>query len=120
MEDFHQFQSDNIEIKSYIDKKDILRYISEEQLFEHVLGFEPKEYDYICSPLREDNNPGAFFQRGLYSNRLLFIDYADSYNTSYDCFAFIQRYYKLEGFIKPYNSSNSILLRNSNLKKDLP
>ena len=119
MEDFHQFQSDNIEIKSYIDKKDILQYISEEQLFEHVLGFEPKEYDYICSPLREDNNPGAFFQRGLYSNRLLFIDYADSYNTSYDCFAFIQRYYKLEGFYQTLQFIKQHIIEKQQLEKTL-
>lgn len=117
MEDFHKFQNDNIEVKSYIDKKKILQYISEEQLFEHVLGFIPKEYDYICSPLRVDNNPGAFFQRGLHSNKLLFIDYADSFCTSYDCFAFIQRYHNLPGFPETLQFIQSNIIEKKNLEK---
>lgn len=117
MEDFQKFQNDNIEIKSYIDKKTVLQYISEEQLFEHILGFIPKEYDYICSPLRVDNNPGAFFQRGLHSNKLLFIDYADSFCTSYDCFAFIQRYYNLPGFYATLQFIQHNIIEKKNLEK---
>ena len=117
MESFQKFQDDNIEVKSYIDKKTILQYISEEDLFEHILGFVPKEYDYICSPLREDNNPGAFFQRGLYSNKLLFIDYADSYNNTYDCFAFIQRYYKLPDFYQTLQFIQHNIIEKQKLEK---
>ena len=92
------FENDNIEVKGYIDKRSILRYITEEEIFKYVLKFEPKEFDYICSPLRQDRNPGAFFQRGLYSNKLLFVDWADPYSTHYDCFEFIKRYFKLPNF----------------------
>lgn len=117
MENFNQFQDDNIEVKSYIDKKTILQYVSEEQLFEHVLGFIPKEYDYICSPLRVDNNPGAYFQRGLHSNKLLFVDYADSFCNTYDCFAFIQRYYNLSGFFETLQFIQHHIIEKNNLEK---
>ena len=98
MENEYQYQDDKIEIKEYIDKNFIFKYLTEEQIFSNILGFEPKEYEYICSPLRVDNNPGAFFQRGTYSNKLLFMDYADPFKICYDCFDFVQRYYNLPDF----------------------
>lgn len=98
MDNIYNFQTDNIEVKSFIDKKTIFKYITEEQIFAYILGFEPKEFDYICSPLREDRNPGAFFQRGLHSNRLLFMDYADPSKVCYDCFDFIKKYFNLPDF----------------------
>lgn len=98
MDSLFNFQDDNIEVKGYIDKQSILKYITEEEIYESVLHFKPREFDYICSPLRQDNNPGAFFQRGLYSGKLLFVDWADPFNTHYDCFYFIQRYYNLPNF----------------------
>ncbi len=98
MNTLFDFQDDNIEVRGYIDKREILKYITEEEIYESVLNFKPKEFDYICSPLRQDNHPGAFFQRGLYSNKLLFVDWADPFNTHYDCFSFIQRYHNLPNF----------------------
>lgn len=98
MENIFGYQTDEIEVKGFINKETILQYVTEEQIFSHILGFEPKEYDYICSPLREDKNPGAFFQRGVHSGRLLFMDFADSFQTCYDCFDFVKRYYGLNSF----------------------
>lgn len=96
MENLFDFQDDNIEVNNYIDKNGILKYITEEEIFEYVLKFKPNEFDYICSPLREDRNPGAYFQR--YNNKLLFIDWADPFCTHYNCFDFIKRYYHLSDF----------------------
>lgn len=119
MDTLFDFQDDNIEIKGYIDKKDILKYITEEEIYESVLGFKPKEFDYICSPLRQDNNPGAFFQRGLYSNKLLFIDWADPFNTHYDCFSFIKRYYNLPNFYTTLRFIRDTLIK-SKVRDNIP
>ena len=114
---YQKYQDDNIEVKGYIDKNKILQYISEEQIYEYVLGFLPKEFDYICSPLRIDNNPGAFFQRGLYSDKLLFIDYADPSCTHNDCFSFIQRYYNLTDFYETLKFIQQNIIEKNGFKK---
>ena len=51
--------SDNIEVKNkgFIDKDEILKYVSEEDIFELIFGFKPVEYERIVSPFREDNIP---------------------------------------------------------------
>ena len=42
------------EKRGFIDKDDILKYVSEEDIFELVFGFKPKEFDYVTSPFRND------------------------------------------------------------------
>lgn len=119
MENIYRFQTDKIEIKSFIARDAIFQYVTEEQIFSHVLGFEPKEFDYICSPLREDNNPGAFFQRGLHSNRLLFMDYADPFQVCYDCFDFIKRYYNLPDFYSALKFVKEVIIDGKGYTKTL-
>ena len=119
MDTLYNFQDDNIEIRGYIDKETILKYITEEEIFESILGFEPREFDYICSPLRADKNPGAFFQRGLFSNKLLFVDWADPFKTHYDCFDFIQRYYKLSNFYLTLTFVRDSLINGKPIRKSI-
>lgn len=111
------YQDDNIEVKGYIDKRTILNYMTEEEIFEFILGFTPVEYEYICSPLREDKSPGAFFQRGLYSGRLLFVDWADPFKKFYDCFDFVQRYYKINSFYNTLEFIRSKMLNGIRIKR---
>lgn len=116
------FQDDNIEITEYIDKKFILKNISEEEIFESILGFTPVEHEYICSPLRQDNNPGAFFERGLFSGKLLFVDWADPFKVHNDCYDFVQRYYKIDTFYNTLkfvrdNIMNGITVKRENIDK---
>lgn len=95
--------SDNIEVKNkgFIDKDEILKYVSEEDIFELIFGFKPVEYERIVSPFREDNRPGCWFHIG-FSGKLLFCDYnsllVDNGQRAVhiDCFSAIQHYYKLE------------------------
>ena len=118
MDTLYNFQDDNIELKGYIDKKSILKYVTEEEIFESVLGYTPQELDYICSPLRQDNNPGAFFNRGIHTNRLLFVDWADPYESIYDCFAFIQRYHKLPNFYSTLQFVADTLINGKTIVRD--
>jgi len=45
-----------------LGKVDILA--NSKELLEHYCGFEIEEWEYICNPFREDNNPGARFIEG--------------------------------------------------------
>ena len=85
-------------VLGFIDKEKILSYVSEEEIFELVFGFKPVEYDYTCSPFREDTNPGCWFERSLHNNKLIFIDYGDPLFNSQDCFSCVKRYFKLSNF----------------------
>lgn len=91
--------------RGFIDKNQILEYVSEKQIFELVFKQEPVIYQYITSPFRKDSNPGCWFE---YSPRgvLRFIDFANDKvingikMNNIDCFDAVQVYYKLGNFYK--------------------
>lgn len=85
----------------YIDKDVILQYTSEEKIFSLVFGYEPEEYEYVVSPFRDDDNPGAYFETYYYdkdTSKLLFKDWGDPNKRLYDCFDAVQVYYGLPNF----------------------
>lgn len=89
--------------KSFLDKKKILEYVTEEDIFEIVFGFKPKEFQYVTSPFRKDNHANCWFEYAP-NGKLRFKDFANS-NTVYgikminiDCFDAVQVYYKLPNF----------------------
>lgn len=92
--------TDKLEVKGFINKDDILKYVTEEQIFELVFGFQPKEYDYVVSPFREDNNPGCWFNYSS-NGKLRLSDFGNtgSYGkiklNNIDCFDAVQVYFKL-------------------------
>lgn len=90
----------DIEVVGYIDKERILSLVTEEEIFSLVFGFQPKEYSYVCSPFREDTNPGCWFERSLHNGKLLFMDYADPFFNKQDCFSCVKRYFNLPNFYK--------------------
>lgn len=87
--------SDNIQSKGFIDQNEILRYVSEEEVFSLVFGFEPEEYQYVTSPLREDNDAGCWFE--YMDGRLFFRDFAYS-NRPLDCFHVVKDYFNISSF----------------------
>lgn len=59
-----------------LNLKSILERVSEEQIFEMVLGYFPVEYVRVVSPFREDDTtPGCFFSN--FNDKLWFVDFAD-------------------------------------------
>lgn len=92
---------DNIERRGFIDKDDILSYVTEEQIFEMVFGFQPEEYDYVTSPFREDNSPGCWFSYST-SGSLRFTDFGNHATingikmNNIDCFNAVQVHFKLK------------------------
>ena len=96
---------DNIEKRGFIDKEDILKYVSEEDIFEMVFNFKPKEYDYVTSPFRQDDNAGCWFEYST-TGKLKFKDFGSQIfirgkkMINIDCFDAVQVYYNLPNLYK--------------------
>lgn len=111
-----------IEIKGFINKNDILKYVTEEDIFELVFGFKPKEYQYVTSPFRKDTRPGCWFGFSPYSNKLKFVDFGSQIYINgrrminIDCFDAVQKYFKLNNLYETLNFIKNHLIKG----KDLP
>lgn len=91
-----EYTSDEIESKEFIDQNEILKYVSEEEIFSLVFGFKPIEYQYVTSPLRDDDeNAGCWFE--YIDDKFFFRDFAYS-NRPIDCFHVVKDYYNLPNF----------------------
>jgi hypothetical protein len=98
--------TDDFEEKGFIDKNKLLEYVTEEEVYEMVFGFKPKEFDYVTSPFRQDKNAGCWFERDL-TGELKFKDFGSNgkvingirlINTN--CFNAVQIYFNLSNFYK--------------------
>lgn len=107
--------------RGYIDKDKILSYVTEEDIFKLVFEEISPEFEYVTSPLREDNNPGCWFQKGVKGD-LRFVDFA---NTSVidgidmrniDCFNAVQVYYGLGNFYRTLEYIRERLILGKNLR----
>jgi len=111
------FTVDDIDRGGFINQNIILEYITEEEIFELVFGFQPEEYVYVTSPFRNDRNPGCWFERASsYTGKLRFIDYANSkINKPMDCFDAIQQYFKISNFYLTLEYVYNRLIKNKNV-----
>ena len=117
---FNNFEDDNIPRSGFMDKNEILSYVSEQDIYELVFGFKPEEFDKVCSPLRVDFNPGAYFERTPTDNRLFFIDWGDPKKSLHDCFDVVQRYFNLPNFYQTLSFVKEYLIDGRKLaKRDL-
>lgn len=113
---------DNIERRGFINKDDILSYITEEQIFELVFGFLPQEYDYVASPFRIDKRPGCWFSYTS-TGKLKFTDYGNHEvingikMTNIDCFDAVQVYFKLKNLYLVLEFIKKHLIDGKNLNK---
>lgn len=67
--------------------EEILKRVSQEEIYEMVIGFTPVEHEYILSPFREDENPDCYFE--WYNNVLYYIDWGSG-RKHMDCFNAVQ------------------------------
>jgi len=110
--------------KGFIDKNKILEYVSEEQIFKLVFGYEPTEYQYTTSPFRVDNSPGCWFQYSL-KGELRFVDFANTEiingikMSNIDCFDAVQVYYKLGNFYKTLEFIKEKLIDGKNIEHNI-
>jgi hypothetical protein len=111
----YNYTSDNIETveKGFINKNEILKYVSEEDIFNLVFGFRPVEYEYITSPFRVDKKPGCWFEYGI-NNRLVFRDFGYG-SRPMDCFDAIKKYYKLDSFFDSLKFVNDYFIKGKDI-----
>lgn len=97
------YNSDCLNLKGYINKETLLKYVTQEEIFEYVFGAYPEEYEYILSPFREDKSPRCFFSYDK-EEILWFNDFADNRIINkircnkIDCFNAVQLKYHLPNF----------------------
>jgi len=108
------YSSDNLDRRGFIDKNKILKYVSEKQIYELVFGFQPEEYQYVRSPLRDDNSPGAWFETTEFG--LVFRDF-NYKNRPLDCFAVVQDYFNLPNFYATLNFIYEKLIEGKSLNE---
>lgn len=78
-----------------LNEEEILKRISQEEIIEMVLGYKPILYQWIKSPIRRDNKPGARFEN--WRGKLFFIDFADN-PTHRVAIRFVADYYNITWF----------------------
>lgn len=103
-----------------LDTEEILKRVSQEEIFELVFDKKVNTTDKYKAPYRDDRNPSCFFK--YYKDTLLFNDLAYS-SKGINCFQMIQKVYNL-GFgdtLKLINNKLKIGLGdNSEVKEVLP
>lgn len=107
----------------YIDVEKILSHVSEEEIFGLVFEKVPQEFEYLCSPFREDNHPGCWFSRDL-TGRLRFCDFGNPevqdgikmFNI--DCFDAVRIFYKLSNFYQTLEFIYNSLIKGRKISED--
>ena len=100
----YKFESDDLNRGGFITKKDILKFVSEYDIFQFAIGYKPELDKMYYSPFREDKNPGCFFDAS--NGRLYLIDYGANRKIeginlfSVDCFHAVMLRFKLFDFNK--------------------
>lgn len=102
-----------------INMTTILDYFSQESIFSIIFGEDIEVGVKICSPFREDKNPGCYLE--YYHNKLWFVDFADIKKTR-DCFEIIKDKYNLNlqqacNFIFEVLGNNNLQNLQPNLKQ---
>src|SRR6218665_2559875 len=82
--------------RGYLDKSEILKYVSEEDIFELVFEEKPHVGKLYTSPFREDRNAGCWFE--YYKGKLWFIDFGSGGRTHMDCFNAASHYFGTSNF----------------------
>lgn len=75
------------EVNNKISKEDILRSIKQEEIYQMVIGYYPKELVYVTSPFRKDRNANCYFE--WYKGILYFKDWGFTKRHK-DCFNAVQ------------------------------
>ena len=116
---------DKVDERGFINKDRILKYVSEEDIFELVFGYKPVEFEYVTSPFRDDKTPGCWFERDISTSKLRFIDFANNEIVggikmkNMDCFNAIQVYFKLKNFYRTLEFIKTKLIDGKDIKHDI-
>lgn len=110
------------EERGFISKETILKYVSEEDIFELVFEFKPEEFTYVTSPFREDRSPNCWFSKDYGTGKLRFVDFGNSKvingvnMTNIDCFDAVRVFFNLSNHYTTLRFIQDTLIKG----KDLP
>lgn len=113
---------DNIIRNGFIDKDLIFKYVSEEDIFEMVFRFKPKEFDYVTSPFRKDRHADCWFQY-YPSGKLKFVDFGSQIYIhgkkmiNIDCFDAVQIFFNLTNLYNTLKFIKTHLIEGKELPK---
>lgn len=108
----------------YINKEELLEYVTTEDIFELVFGFKPQEYQYTTSPFRQDQTAGCWFERN-FDGKLKFKDFGSQIYIrgkkmiNIDCFDAVQIYYGLPNLYQTLNFIVDKLLKGKSVEKKI-
>lgn len=101
----------------YINKeKEIFPYISQEELFELILGELPEEYEKFHSPLRPDTNPGCWLEYDVNNGRLFLRDFGYG-DMPLDCIGTIQVVYHLPSYYDALYYIKAVIIQQGKREK---
>jgi len=93
----------------YISPSEILQYVTEEEIYELVFNFQPKEYDYVRAPYRDDPEAGCWFEYGK-EGKLMFKDFAYG-GRPLDCFDLVRLHFNLPNFYRSLDYVKRVLIQ---------
>jgi hypothetical protein len=102
MPNYRYTSSTELNRRGFINKEELLKRVTQEEIFSLVFKYKPEEYSYTTSPIRDDTKPNCFFE--YKEGKLWFIDFANSQVwqgirlSHLDCFAMVQVYFKIPNF----------------------
>jgi len=99
MESGYQYDARVKFLERGIDKREILKYVQEEEIFELAFNYKPQPGVKVISPFRKDKNPGCWFEQ--YRGRLRFVDFGNSQTgsgASIDCFDAVKFKFDFDNF----------------------
>jgi 5S rRNA maturation endonuclease (ribonuclease M5) len=90
----YQYNSSSVSL----NKSEILKRVSQEEIFKLVFQYYPTTDTYVVSPFRNDKTPGCFFE--YYNETLYFKDFANKImlRNNIDCFEAVKIHFKLKNF----------------------
>jgi len=105
----YNYISDEQPLVGFLSKQEILSFVTEEQVFSLVFGYEPIELEYVTSPFRPDITPNCYFER-MSQNRLRFKDHSRKFYP--DCFDAVRVFFNIKSFYDTLSFINDKLIRN--------
>jgi 5S rRNA maturation endonuclease (ribonuclease M5) len=83
------------EKRVFISKEEILEKVSQEEIFKFIVGYLPREHQYVFSLFRKDKSPNCYYE--WYKDCLWFVDWSEPENKKQhrDCFNMVQDHFKV-------------------------
>ena len=100
--------------KYNIKLRQLLDYVSQEEIFESLIKIYPEEGEKYFSPFRVDKTPDCYFKMDR-NGVIRFYDWANPDYPSLDCFDAVKVYYNLDSYLQVIHLIYDTLIENRNI-----